>query len=63
MKHIIFVKNLNTEEDVKRIKEAFLETRVECDIVLSSQYVVVYGRNDLVHVAKRVLTELGFIIQ
>jgi len=63
MKHIIFVKNLNTEEDVKRIREAFLETRVECDIVLSSQYVVVHGRNDLVHVAKRVLTELGFIIQ
>ncbi|MEA5018242.1 MAG: hypothetical protein VB009_05940 [Erysipelotrichaceae bacterium] len=62
MKHIIFVRNLKSEEDVVRIKSALEGTRVEYEIVLDNQCIVVYGRNDIVHAAKTALVEAGFII-
>jgi len=63
MKHLLFIRNLNTEEDVRRIKEALDETRVEYEVILENQCVAIYGRNDLVHAAKMALTENGFIVE
>ncbi|MDD3923870.1 MAG: copper chaperone [Erysipelotrichaceae bacterium] len=63
MKHILFVSNLKDENDVRLIKEALDETRVEYEIVLSNQCVVINGRNDIVHAAKTALIEAGFIVK
>ncbi len=63
MKHLLFVKNLNGQEDAERIREAFMDSRVEYEIILDRQCVVVYGRNDIVRAAKTLLAEAGFIVQ
>ncbi len=63
MKHIMFVSNLKSEDDIRRVKEALLGTRVEYEIVLENQCIVINGRNDIVHAAKSALTEAGFIIK
>lgn len=62
MKHIIFVKNLNTQDDVVKIKDAFAESRVEYEILLDDKCVVVFGRNDIVRTAKTLLVEYGYIV-
>lgn len=62
MKHIIFVRNLNTQDDVEKIKEAFFESRVEFEILLEDKCVVVFGRNDIVRTAKTLLAEHGYIV-
>lgn len=63
MKSIIFVRNLNSEEDIKRIQEALTETRVEYSIALERKAVVVDGSNDIVHAAKVSLREAGYIVE
>ena len=63
MKHLLFIRNLYTEEDVKRINEALEGTRVEYEVILENQCVAIYGRNDVVHAAKMALTEYGFVVE
>ena len=63
MKHLLFVKNLNGPEDVEKIREAFLDSRVEYEIILDRQCIVIFGRNDIVRAAKTLLSEAGFIVQ
>ena len=63
MKHLIFVKNLNTEEDVKRIDEAFEESRLTYQILLENQCVVIHGSNDLVRAATVLLAQNGYMIK
>lgn len=63
MKSILFVRNLNSEEDIKKIEEALSETRVEYSIALERKAVVVDGRNDVVHAAKVSLREAGYIVE
>lgn len=62
-KHIIFVKNLNNQEDVAKITEALSGTKVDFEILLHSKAVVVMGRNDVVYIAKTVIKEAGYSIQ
>jgi copper chaperone CopZ len=63
MKHIIFVKDMNDEQCVKRITEALGETRVDFEINLERQAVIVEGRNDIVHIAKIAIREAGYTVE
>ncbi len=63
MKHIIFVKDMNDEHCVKLITEALSETRVDFEINLERQAVIVEGRNDIVHIAKIAIREAGYTVE
>jgi copper chaperone CopZ len=63
MKHIIFVKDMNSELDVTKITEALSETRVDFEINLERQAVIVEGRNDIVHIAKIAIREAGYTVE
>ncbi|MEA5027224.1 hypothetical protein SDC9_102669 [bioreactor metagenome] len=63
MKHLLFLKNLITEDDARKVRDALEGTRVEYEIILANQCVVIYGRNDIVHAAKVALSEYGFIVE
>ncbi len=63
MKHIIFVKTIKTEEDVKLINEALEFVDVKYNISLNSSTVTVEGSNDLIHRTKQAISQAGFIIQ
>lgn len=63
MKHIIFVKDMNDEISVKKVSEALGETRVDFEINLERQAVIVEGRNDIVHIAKIAIREAGYTVE
>ncbi len=63
MKHILFVKDMTCEHCVKRITEALSETRLDFEINLERQAVIIEGRNDLVHIAKTAIREAGFTVE
>ncbi|MBV1709008.1 MAG: heavy-metal-associated domain-containing protein [Erysipelothrix sp.] len=63
MKHIIFVKDMNDEHCVKLITEALSETRVDFEINLERQAMIVEGRNDIVHIAKIAIREAGYTVE
>lgn len=63
MKHIIFVKDMNDEVSVKKVSEALGETRVDFEINLERQAVIVEGRNDIVHIAKIAIREAGYTVE
>lgn len=63
MKHIIFVKDMNDEQSVKKISEALSETRVDFEMNLERQAVIVEGRNDIVHIAKIAIREAGYTVE
>ena len=62
MKNILLVKNLNSEESAKRIDAALAETRVDYEVNIEKQCVVVKGNSDMVAVARKVINDLGFMI-
>lgn len=62
LKNIILVKNLSNEESKKKIMAALSETRLEYEVNLEKGCVIIEGNYDMVLVAKRVLSELGFTI-
>jgi copper chaperone CopZ len=62
-KHIIFVKDMDCEHCAKRIFEALSETKVDFEVLPNSKAVVIYGRNDLVHIAKVAIREAGFTVE
>lgn len=62
MKHILFVKGIKTQEDVRKITEALNDTQLQFEVSLTNQAVIVHGRNDLVRVAKIALLEAGYIV-
>ncbi|MBS3991764.1 MAG: hypothetical protein KGZ51_06775 [Erysipelothrix sp.] len=62
MKHILFVKGLKSQDDVRKITEALQETQLEFEVSLTNQAVIVHGRNDLVRIAKVALMEAGYLV-
>ncbi|MCD8573966.1 MAG: hypothetical protein LRY28_00325 [Erysipelotrichaceae bacterium] len=62
MKHILFVKGIKTQEDVRKITEALNDTQLQFEVSLTNQAVIIHGRNDLVRVAKIALLEAGYIV-
>lgn len=62
MKNIILVKNMNDDDQVKQLKSALSETRVDFDINLDKKCVIVDGNSDMVAIARKVVLENGFLI-
>ena len=63
MKHIVFIKNLNSKEDVVAIENVLEETRLEYLVSLHTQSVTIEGNNDDLYLGKQVLMQAGYVIQ
>ncbi|KAF0224610.1 MAG: Uncharacterized protein FD133_920 [Erysipelotrichaceae bacterium] len=63
MKVILFVKNLNSEEQAEKIRTALEETRVNFSVKPKDHIVVIEGDADAVYTAKVTIRECGFIIE
>lgn len=63
MKHIIFVKDLTSQQDVNKLQDALSDTRLDFEINLERSAVIIEGRNDLVHLAKTAIREAGYIVE
>ena len=62
MRNVILVRNLNNQEDAKRIEQALTQTRTDYEVNLEKQCVVIEGNTDMVAVARKVINDLGFRI-
>ena len=62
MKNIILVKYLDDYTKARRIETALAETRVDFQVNLEKQCVIVEGNSDMVAVARKVINDLGFMI-
>lgn len=62
MKNIILVKYLYDDTKARRIETALAETRVDFQVNLEKQCVIVEGNSDMVAVARKVINDLGFMI-
>ena len=62
MKNIILVKYLADDTKARRIETALAETRVDFQVNLEKQCVIVEGNSDMVAVARKVINDLGFMI-
>lgn len=63
MKHIIFVKGLNTQNDADKIAAELDNTRVVYSISTATGSVTVEGSNDVVHTSKQAISQAGFTVQ
>lgn len=63
MKVILFVRNLNTEEQAEQIRTALDETRLNFSVKPKDHIVVIEGDADAVYTAKVTIRECGFIIE
>lgn len=62
MKNIFLVKYLDDDTKARRIETALAETRVDFQVNLEKQCVIVEGNSDMVAVARKVINDLGFMI-
>ena len=62
MKNIILVKYLDDDTKARIIETALAETRVDFQVNLEKQCVIVEGNSDMVAVARKVINDLGFMI-
>ena len=62
MKNIILVKYLDDDTKARTIETALAETRVDFQVNLEKQCVIVEGNSDMVAVARKVINDLGFMI-
>lgn len=62
MRNVILVRNLNNQEDAKKIEQALSQTRTDYEVNLEKQCVVIEGNTDMVAVARKVINDLGFRI-
>ena len=62
MKSIIMVKNLKDQESAMRIDNAMQETRVDYRIDTERQCVIIEGNSDMVSVARKIISDLGFML-
>ena len=62
MRNVILVRNLNNQEDAKRIEQALSQTRTDYEVNLEKRCVVIEGNTDMVAVARKVINDLGFRI-
>ncbi|WP_416327529.1 hypothetical protein [[Eubacterium] hominis] len=62
MKNIILLKNLNEEEQCKVLERALSETRVDFEINFAKKCVIVEGNSDMVAIARKVVSDNGFMI-
>lgn len=60
MKNVILIKDMNCANCAKKIENALKETRVDFEVNLEKKCVIVDGNSDMVGVARKVITEIGF---
>lgn len=60
MKSIIMVSDMNCANCAKKIEAALESTRVKFEVKLQDKIVVVDGDNDMVAVAKKIISDIGF---
>lgn len=60
MKSIIIVSDMNCANCAKKIEAALEGTRVKFEVKLTDKIVVVDGDGDMVAVAKKVISDIGF---
>lgn len=60
MKSIIMVSDMNCANCAKKIEDALESTRVKFEVKLQDKIVVVDGDGDMVAVAKKVISDIGF---
>ena len=63
MRIILFVKNLDTEEQAAKLRIALEDTRVVFEVKPKDHIVVVEGNADAVYTAKVTIRECGFSIE
>lgn len=62
VKSILLVRNLKDESSAKLVRNALNNTRVVYEISLEKQCVIIEGNADMVAVARKVISDLGFVI-
>lgn len=62
VKNILLVRNLKDEPSAKLVRNALNNTRVVYEISLEKQCVIIDGNADMVAVARKVISDLGFVI-
>lgn len=63
MKHIIFLTQTLTKDDVVKLEDALNQTRAIVQISMATSTVTIEGSNDVLHHAKQVILSLGYTIQ
>jgi hypothetical protein len=63
MKVILFVRNLNTEDQAEKLRSALEDTRLVFSVKPKDHIVVVEGDADAVYTAKVTIRECGFVIE
>lgn len=63
MRHIIFVANLNSEEDFEKLEAELELTRLDYTLSRATHSVSVEGSNDVVYTAKQVIQQAGFTVK
>lgn len=59
MKRIILLKQMN-ENDVSTIELLLQDSCIECHVSLATKAVILYGDNDVLANARRILVEYGY---
>lgn len=62
MQSIIMVADMNCVNCAKKIEQALMGTRVKFDINIDRKIVIVDGDNDMVRLAKHMITDIGFTV-
>ena len=62
MKRIVFVKDMNDETDVEKLKNQLDLIDVEYTVALKSQTVIIIGDNDKLYAAKQAIAQAGFTV-
>lgn len=57
---MILIKDMNCANCAKKIENALKETRVDFEVNLEKKCVIVDGNSDMVGVARKVISEIGF---
>lgn len=63
MKHIVFIKEVLTQEDIETLTEELNQTRALFSISIATSSVTIEGSNDILHHAKQAIQNAGFTIQ
>lgn len=63
MKVILFVRDLNTEDQAEKLRSALEDTRLVFSVKPKDHIVVIEGDADAVYTAKVTIRECGFVIE
>lgn len=62
MKHVLLIKNLNDEAQVRAIHNMLADTRASYEVDFARKCVIVYGNQDMVFIVRKALNDLGLSI-